>query len=123
MKQVNGNHVCPYCGTQMGAGNQGYTMNPQPQRQAPAGNPADSDSIGWGVLGFFFPLVGFILWLVWKNEYPKKAKRCGRGALISIILSFVLGIVLGISSAAMTAAVVSNGANAASLAASMLACI
>lgn len=28
----------------------------------------DSGSIGWGVLGFFQPLVGFILFLVWKKE-------------------------------------------------------
>ena len=56
---------------------------------ATAPKKADSDSIGWGVLGFFFPLVGFILWLVWKDEQPKKAKNLGIGALVSVILGVV----------------------------------
>ena len=50
---------------------------------------ADSDSVGWGILGFLLPLVGFILWLVWKDEYPKKAKSVGIGALVSVILGAV----------------------------------
>lgn len=33
-------------------------------------NPGDSSSFGWGLLGFFIPLVGLILYLVWKDEYP-----------------------------------------------------
>ena len=37
-----------------------------------------------------------ILYLVWKAEYPLKAKSCGKGALIGVIVEFVLGFVMGI---------------------------
>lgn len=49
-----------------------------------------------GVLGFFFPLVGFILWLVWKDEYPARSKSAGIGCLVSVCLSVVGGILYGI---------------------------
>lgn len=52
-----------------------------------------SDSAGWGVLGFFLPIVGFILWLVWKNDYPKRARAAGIGCLVSIVLN-VVGFVI-----------------------------
>jgi hypothetical protein len=58
----------------------------------------DSDSIGWGFLGFFVPIVGFILWLMWKDTMPKKAKKLGIGALISVCLSGVGSIVGGVFS-------------------------
>ena len=47
----------------------------------------DSDSIGWGFLGFFVPIAGLILWLMWKDKMPKKARKLGIGALISVCLS------------------------------------
>ena len=53
----------------------------------------DSDSIGWGFLGFFVPIVGLILWLMWKDTMPKKAKKLGIGALISVCLSGVGSVV------------------------------
>ncbi len=53
----------------------------------------DSGSAGWGVLGFFFPLVGFILWLVWKDEHPARSKSAGIGCLVSICLDIV-GVIL-----------------------------
>jgi hypothetical protein len=52
----------------------------------------DTGSIGWGVLGFFFPLIGLILYLVWKNEKPKTANMVGKGALIGVIVEVVVGI-------------------------------
>lgn len=48
-------------------------------------SPNDASSKGFAVLGFFFPLVGFILWLVWNNISPKKARSCGIGALIGVV--------------------------------------
>ncbi len=44
----------------------------------------DSGSIGWGILGFFQPLIGFILFLVWRKEKPKSAKMSLIGVGISI---------------------------------------
>jgi uncharacterized membrane protein YvbJ len=41
---------------------------------------------GYAVLGFFVPVVGLILYLIWKDERPKAALSAGKGALISVIL-------------------------------------
>ena len=60
-------------------------MNPQ---------PADTGSFGWAVLGFFFPLVGLILFLIWKTERPVSAKQAGMGALASVIINVVLWLIL-----------------------------
>jgi uncharacterized BrkB/YihY/UPF0761 family membrane protein len=43
-------------------------------------------SLGWGILGFFIPLVGIILFFVWSSDRPQDAKASGVGALISIVL-------------------------------------
>ena len=42
----------------------------------------DKCSIGWGVLGFFIPIVGLILYLVNRTKNPAMAKTAGIGALI-----------------------------------------
>lgn len=101
---------CPYCGNKV---IQPYQNNyPSYQNyqnyqsyQTPRSNPADTGSMAWGVLGFFLPVVGFILWLVWKDERPLDAKVAGKGALISVIIQvgisvlfFVLFVILGITS-------------------------
>lgn len=53
-------------------------------------NPDDARSSGFALLGFLFPLIGIILWLIWRNETPLKANSCAKGAIISIILGVVL---------------------------------
>ena len=52
----------------------------------------DASSTGFAVLGFFFPLIGLILYLVWKEEYPMKAKSCGKGALTGFIVYVILAV-------------------------------
>lgn len=72
-KEINDHAVvCPYCGTQQ-------------ELQKAGGN--DTGSIGWGALGCCIPIVGLILFLVWKDEKPKNAKMAGIGALISVAVS------------------------------------
>lgn len=56
----------------------------------------DSGSAGWGVLGFFIPLAGLILYCMWKNTLPNNAKKAGLGALIGFIVNVVVGIIYGI---------------------------
>lgn len=56
-------------------------------------NKDDKPNGGFAVLGFFVPIVGLILFLVWNKEYPRKAKSCGKGALIGFIVSTVLTII------------------------------
>jgi hypothetical protein len=53
-------------------------------------------NIGWGILGFFFPIVGFILYLVWKENDPLNSAISGKGALFGFIFGFVFGILLSI---------------------------
>ncbi len=50
----------------------------------------DIPSMGWGVLGFFFPMIGLILYLVWQQTMPLRARMCGKGALISVIVGAAL---------------------------------
>jgi hypothetical protein len=58
-------------------------------------NPNDASSGGFAALGFFFPVVGLILWIIWNNTSPLKAKSCGKGALIGFIVSIVVAIIGG----------------------------
>lgn len=55
--------------------------------------PARNESIGagWGIVSFFFPIVGFILYFIWKESEPQKAKQAANIAWISIAISFVIG--------------------------------
>ena len=53
---------------------------------------SDSSSAGYGVLGFFFPIVGLILWLIWKDDYPNRAKSAGMGALISVAVNVFIAV-------------------------------
>ena len=43
-------------------------------------------NILWGLLGFFVPIVGLILFFVWKKDKPKRAKAAIIGFIIYIIL-------------------------------------
>ncbi len=71
--------ICPKCGCATG------------NRNAPAAE--DSSGFGWAVLGFFIPIVGLILYLVWKNEYPMRARSAGKGALVSVILGVIVYVI------------------------------
>ena len=47
----------------------------------------------WGILGFFIPLVGLILFCVWIKDKPKEAKAAGIGALARVfIYIFYIGL-------------------------------
>lgn len=54
----------------------------------------DSPSFGFALLGFFFPIVGLILFLVFESKKPKRAKSVGKGALTGFIIKVVLTIIL-----------------------------
>ena len=72
------------------------------QNTAPA--VVDKGGFGWGVLGCCIPIVGLILFLVWKDTKPKTAKAAGIGALVSVIAGVVvyaLTFILGIAGMAM----------------------
>lgn len=52
------------------------------------------NNFGWGVLGFFVPIVGLILFIVWLKKKNSAAKAAGLGALIGAILEVVGFVVL-----------------------------
>ena len=74
----------------------GYGSPNEPYPGEPGGFPQEPDKGGflWGLLGFCIPLVGLILFLSWKKNKPGKAKSCGKGALIGVIVNLVLTILL-----------------------------
>lgn len=52
-------------------------------------NQADTGNWAWGILGFFFPLAGVIIYFVLRKSKPRTAKVVGKGALVSLILWIV----------------------------------
>ncbi|MDH7889032.1 hypothetical protein [Bifidobacterium catenulatum] len=82
-----------------------YVQSQYGQQSYMGQQPADTGSFGWAVLGFFFPIVGLILFLVWKSEKPVSAKQAGMGALASVISTVVLWILLIVFAAMIGSAV------------------
>ena len=85
---------CSVCGKQRTMPAQGA----QPTFQQPVypqmGYVQDAPSGGMTALSFFFPIVGLILYLVWKDQTPLKAKSAGKGALIGAIVWTALSVIL-----------------------------
>lgn len=80
--------ICPNCGVS--------------QETKPA--VVDNGGFGWGLLGCCIPIVGLILFLVWKDTKPKTAKAAGMGALVSVIIAvlyYLVVIVIGVGAATM----------------------
>lgn len=57
----------------------------------------------WGLLGCCIPVVGLVLFLVWRDEKPKTAKAAGIGALVSVILTILIYVGVFVMSIAMAA--------------------
>ncbi len=76
--------TCPFCGAN--------------QNTSPA--VVDNGGIGWGILGFCIPIVGLVLFLVWKDQKPKTAKAAGIGALIAVIVGVLWYVLVAIIGAA-----------------------
>lgn len=68
----------------------------------------DRSSFGVAILGFFIPIVGLILFLIYEGKKPKRAKSAGKGSLIGFITKVVLSIILVILYAVFTASLFSN---------------
>lgn len=80
--------VCPKCGVAQGAGM----------------STSDNGGFLWGLLGCCIPLVGLILFLVWKDTKPKTSKAAGIGALVgvlSLVVWYIVAIVIGLGAAFM----------------------
>ena len=54
----------------------------------------DNGGFLWGLLGCCIPIVGLILFLIWKDQKPKTAKAAGIGALVSVIIGVLYYIIV-----------------------------
>ena len=72
---------CVNCGNNMKNDNSGTVSD-------------DAPSKGFAVLGFFVPIIGLILYLIYERKQPKRAKSAGKGALIGFITKIVVYIVI-----------------------------
>lgn len=70
--------ICPHCGVS----------------QSDTPPVVDNGGFGWGLLGCCIPIVGLVLFLVWKDTKPKTAKAAGIGALVSVCIAVVYYLVI-----------------------------
>ena len=61
------------------------------------GNINDAPDTGFFVLGLLIPLIGLILYLVYKDKSPQKAKSAGKGALTGFCIGVAIYIIAGIA--------------------------
>lgn len=85
---IGENDICPNCGS--------VQTSYQPVQQPTQPPVVDNGGIGWGLLGCCIPIVGLVLFLVWKDTKPKTAKAAGIGALAAVILGVLWYIIVGI---------------------------
>ena len=77
---------CPYCGKPV-------KNKPVQRTYSNSIHTEDEHSIGYGLLGFFFPYIGFFLYFIWKNELPKRAKSVGIGVATVIFTSMAFVVI------------------------------
>lgn len=70
--------ICPKCGV----------------AQSSTPEVVDKGGFLWGLLGYCVPLVGLILFLVWKDTKPKTSKAAGIGALVSVIIAIIAYVLI-----------------------------
>jgi hypothetical protein len=49
----------------------------------------DKLGVGWGVLAFFIPLAGWIMYYAWKDEMPNRANAAGIIGTIAFVLNII----------------------------------
>ncbi len=82
--------ICPNCGASQNVASSQTSQPPV----------VDNGGIGWGLLGCCIPIVGLILFLVWKDSKPKTSKAAGIGALVGVILVVLYYLIVFVIGAA-----------------------
>lgn len=86
---------CPNCGTQV-RDDQDVCLSCGKSLKLGGSKKAvqeEGSTTGYAVLGFFVPIVGLILYLIWKDERPRASLSAGKGALIGFIVGIVSYII------------------------------
>lgn len=86
---------CKYCGSYVDD-NSPYCKNcgAQADNEPVEYVCSDSPSFWFALLGFIFPIIGLILFIIYEDKRPKRAKSAGKGALVGFITKVVLAIIL-----------------------------
>ena len=79
--------TCPHCGKEIDSAAE---FCPKCGNSTSAfSHPLDKPSVILDLIAFLLPLVGFIMFLVFHHNYPKKSKSVGIASLVSIIAVIV----------------------------------
>lgn len=54
----------------------------------------DAPSTGFAILCFCFPIVGLILYCVWRETLPQRAKSAGIGGLLGFVIGIILTVIV-----------------------------
>ena len=87
---------CVNCGSEV-TGVQSVCLNCGVSTTKPTFDIVDRGGIGWGLLGFFVPIAGLVLYLIWIDTKPLTAKAAGIGALCYLgvfVVLFILYFIL-----------------------------
>lgn len=102
--------ACPKCGVTVTplSSARPPVQNVQPPYPNPYGHnafgrqqPEDRSGVGFNLLSFLFPVIGLILFLVWKDQKPHCARSIAKWALIGFIAETILIIVVVVLSIAL----------------------
>lgn len=77
--------LLPQQGVRVENNHQAPPAQPTPQPAA----EEESINVFVGIISVIIPLVGFIMYFVWKKEYPKKAKQALNLAWIGFFVNFI----------------------------------
>ena len=95
---LNGHNHCQNCGVETKEGqilcvSCGFKLI-NVSRASNIKEPSTAPDTGFAILGFFLPIVGLILYLVWQDSQPGKAASAGKGALVGFIVGIVAWVFL-----------------------------
>ena len=54
----------------------------------------DAPSFLFALISFFTPLAGLVLYIIWRKDFPQKAKSCMNGMISGIIAEILVTIFL-----------------------------
>lgn len=72
-------YICPKCGVKV---------------KKEENNDEDKPNVGLNILSLFFPIIGLILYFVWKNETPIRAKSVLTYCLIGWGIGIFFNIII-----------------------------
>ena len=88
--------TCPKCGASQNT-------------KGPQSSAVDQDpSVGLNIVSLVWPFIGLILYLVYNDKSPRRAKECGKWALWGVLAAVVLGVIFTLIIGAATASAVSS---------------